>query len=276
MTGIRIILVPGLLCDLSLWAAQVPALSSIAACTITDEHMNHDTIGSIARAIVADAPPRFALAGLSMGGYIALEIYRQFSDKVDRLALIDTSSRGDTIEQTDRRQGLMARCRHGRFKDVAESLYPFLVHPDRLDDAVLKRQVVEMAHRVGPDVFIRQQRAIIHRDDRLSTLSSVVCPTIVVCGEQDQITPVECSKEMAENIKGSKLAIMADCGHMSSMEKPETVTRLLQAWLTEDPYHRNSGLTGCHIEKRAWLEGKKGGALFKRSLIAAGIVDNGT
>jgi pimeloyl-ACP methyl ester carboxylesterase len=221
-----------LLCDRSLWQPQVDALGHVAGCTITDPHMHHATIGKIAEAIVARAPSRFALAGLSMGGYVALEICRKFGEKVDRLALIDTSARADTAVQTDRREKLIALCREGKFKEVVETLYPFLVHPDRLSDSTLRRQVVAMADRVGPDMFIRQQRAIMDRMNQVPNLSKIACPTVVVCGEQDQITPVECSQEMAASIKDSQLAIIANCGHMSTMEKPDEVSRLLHHWLT--------------------------------------------
>ena len=194
--------------------------------------MRHDDIGRIAEAIAADAPPRFAMAGLSMGGYIALEVCRQFGDRVERLALIDTSARPDTVEQTHRRENLMALCRQGQFEQVADALYPFLVHPDRLNDRELKNQVVNMARRMGPDVFIRQQQAIIGRIDQVPHLSRITCPTVVVCGEQDQITPIECAREMAGKIGDAQLAVVARCGHMSTMEKPEAVSGILHDWLS--------------------------------------------
>jgi pimeloyl-ACP methyl ester carboxylesterase len=228
---IPLILIPGLLCDDVLWKDQVAALSPIAACTITDQHMHHDTIGKIAEAIVAEAPSRFALAGLSMGGYIALEICRRFGGQVDRLALIDTSARADTPEQTNRRESLIALCREGKFENVTEILYPFLVHSSRLTDFILKREVIDMAGRVGPDMFIRQQRAIIGRMDQVPTLSTIDCPTVVVCGEHDSITPLECSEEMASTINKAELVTIRHCGHMSTMEKPERVSRIMLHWL---------------------------------------------
>jgi len=232
MRNIPLILVPGLLCDDALWEFQVAALDKIATGMITDRHMYNDSIGKIAEAIVDQAPSRFALAGLSMGGYIALEICRKYGDRVDRLALVDTSARAETTEQTERRKNLMALCRQGKFTDVVELLCSVLVHPGRLNDTVLKRQIADMAHRMGPEVFFRQQRAIIDRPDQVANLSKITCPTIVVCGKQDQITPVECSEEMAAHIKTSELAIIPDCGHMSTMEKPEEVSSALHYWLT--------------------------------------------
>jgi len=232
MRKIPLIFVPGLLCDDALWAFQADALAPVADCLITDRHLYHNSIETIAAAIVAQAPPRFALAGLSMGGYIALEIFRKYSDRVDRLALIDTSARAETSEQTGRREKLMALCQQGKLADVIELLFSVLVHPERLNDAVLKCQIADMAHRIGPEVFDRQQRAIINRPDQVANLSKISCPAIVVCGQQDQITPVACSEEMAANIKTSELVVIPDCGHMSTMEKPAEVSKILNHWLT--------------------------------------------
>ena len=193
--------------------------------------MHHDNIGQIAESIVARAPSRFALAGLSMGGYIALEICRRYGERVDRLALVDTSARADTRAQTERRRNLMSLSRKGEFDAVVESLWSVLVDPIRSDDARLKDKIVSMAHRVGPEIFIRQQQAIIDRPDQMPGLSKIACPTLVVCGENDQITPVGCAEEMAESIPGAEKVILAGCGHMSTMEKPEAVTRVLKEWL---------------------------------------------
>lgn len=233
MNKIPLILVPGLLCDRSLWRYQVAALSPVADCTVTEAHLDHDSIGRMAEAVVAAAPARFALAGLSMGGYIALEICRRFGERVARLALIDTSARADTPAQTQRRERLMAQCREGGVLQIAEALYPLMVDPSRLDDGALKRQVIDMAARVGAEVFLRQQRAIIDRIDQVPNLSAIGCPTVIICGEHDLITPLECAEQMAENIGGSELAVVRHCGHMSTMEKPGQVSSILDRWLTQ-------------------------------------------
>ena len=226
-----LIFIPGLLCDHALWEHQASSLAPVAVCHITDKHMQHASIEQIADAIVADAPPRFALAGLSMGGYIALEIIRKYGARVERLALIDTSARADTQAQTERRQRLIVLCRQGKFADVNALLFSVLVHPDRLHDEKLKRQIVDMANRMGPEIFIRQQRAIMGRRGQLPNLAGIECPSLVVCGAQDQITPPECSREMADRIPGSKLVVLKDCGHMSTMEQPEKVSAILSDWI---------------------------------------------
>lgn len=226
-----LILIPGLLCDDLLWKHQVLALSRIAVCTVTDKHMHHNTIGQIAEAIVSEAPPRFALAGLSMGGYVALEICRKFGERVDRLALIDTSARADTTVQTARRESMIALCQEGKFNEMIETLYPLLVHSDRLADPKLRHQVINMAFGMGLEIFIRQQRAIIGRIDQVPNLSKISCPTVVVCGKQDQITPLECSEEMVANISESELLVINNCGHMSALEKPDKVSKIMYHWL---------------------------------------------
>ena len=227
-----LLLIPGLLCDRDLWTHQAAALSPFADCIVTEAHMHHATIGEIAAAAVAGLPQRFAVAGLSMGGYTALEICRRFGARVERLALLDTSARADTAEQTARRETLIDLCRSGGFADVIEQLYTVLVHPGRRDDGVLKRRIAAMARRTGPEVFIRQQHAIMARPDQVASLSRLSCPTVVICGAQDRITPLECSEEMAAGISGAKLKTIPACGHMSTMEAPATVASILTAWLT--------------------------------------------
>jgi pimeloyl-ACP methyl ester carboxylesterase len=231
MNRIPLILIPGLLCDHALWDHQVAVLGDMADCVVTAEHLRHETIGRIAEAVVSDVPERFALAGLSMGGYIALEICRRYPDRVARLALLDTSAQAETPEQTQRRERLMALSDGGRFAEVADLLYAALVHPDRKNDLSLKRRIVDMAHRIGPAVFIRQQHAIIGRSNQVPHLAAISCPTVVVCGAQDQVTPLACAEEMASGIDGAHLEIIGHCGHMSTMEAPERVSGILQAWL---------------------------------------------
>lgn len=230
-----LIFIPGLLCDHGLWERQAESLADAADGIITDKHLHHESIGRIAEAILSEAPPRFALAGLSMGGYVALEICRQAGQRVERLALLDTSGRADTPEQTIRREKLMTMCRREGFGPVTELLFPLLVHPDRQDDECLKRRILGMAARIGPDIFFRQQHAIMHRKSQLANLPAISCPTLVICGEQDQITPLACSREMAAAIPNACLATIVGCGHMSTMEKPGEVSALLHAWLT-DPH----------------------------------------
>ncbi len=228
-----LILVPGLLCTAVLFADQLPTLDDLAAPQVTAEHARHEHVADIAAAILAAAPPRFALAGLSLGGYVALELVRQAPGRVDRLALLDTASRADTPEQRQRRLDLMALAGSGKFKGVTPRLLPILIHPDRLSDAPLVACITAMADAIGKEGFLRQQRAIMSRSDLRPMLPSIACPTLVLCGRQDQLTPLDRSQEMAEAIPGARLVILDSCGHLSTMERPDEVAAALRDWLAE-------------------------------------------
>src|SRR5262249_51980632 len=147
--------------------------------------------------ILADAPPQFALVGLSMGGYISLEIMRQAAARVTRLGLLDTSARPDAPDQSEGRRALMGLARSGRFGEIADMLYPRLVDKSRLNDSVLRQVVRVMAQEVGSDGFVRQQTAIIGRPDSRPGLNAIRCPTLVLVGDGDALTPFELASEMA-------------------------------------------------------------------------------
>jgi pimeloyl-ACP methyl ester carboxylesterase len=229
-TKTKLVLVPGLLCTGALWAPQVEALSDIADCIVAD-HTRHKTMKGIARSILAAAPPRFALAGLSMGGYIAYEILRQAPQRVQRLALLDTGSRADTPERTAGRRDLIATAEREGVARAQELLLPKLIHTARLVDTALVETVVQMAVDTGLAAFERQEAALIGRPDNRPLLASIRCPTLVLVGEQDALTPPELAREIAAGIPGAKLKIVPDCGHLSTLEQPKAVTRALRAWL---------------------------------------------
>ena len=225
-----VLFLPGLLCDSDLWTGQLAALSAerpVAVASLTGS----DTMAGLAEAALASAPQRFALAALSMGGYVALEIMRRAPERVAGLALIDTSARPDTEEQSRRRRALIALARTGRFKGVTPRLLPLLLHPARLEDPVLTGRVMAMAARIGRDAFLRQQTAILGRPDSRPDLPRIACPAVVVCGRQDELTPLPVSEEMAGLIPGAALVVVEDSGHLSTMERPEAVNAALAAWL---------------------------------------------
>jgi pimeloyl-ACP methyl ester carboxylesterase len=228
--SVPILLVPGLNCSPRLYRGQMPALWRFGPVTVAD-HTRDDTMAAIAARILGAAPPRFALAGLSMGGYIALEIMRQAADRVEKLALLDTGSRADTPEATAKRHANIALAQAGRFEEVIGPQFPLYVHPARADDAALKADYLAMCHDVGPQAYVRQQKAIMHRVDSRPLLASIRVPTLVLVGEQDAATPPDLSDEMAAAIPGARLARIAACGHLSTMERPEAVTQELVAWM---------------------------------------------
>ncbi len=226
-----LLLVPGLLCDAALWAPQVEALADLARPIVADVTRS-DSIGGMAADALAQAPERFALAGLSMGGYVAQEIMRRVPGRVTRLALLDTSARADTPEQSARRRDMIALAKMGTFKGVTPRLLPYLLHPARLDDKPLVETVMGMAERVGRDAFLRQEEAIIGRVDGRADLGRIACPTLILCGAQDLLIPPELHREMASLVPGAKLVEVPDCGHLSTLERPEAVNAALRDWVT--------------------------------------------
>jgi len=225
-----IVLVPGLNCSARLYAEQVTALWGCGPVTIAD-HRRDDSMAAIAARILAMAPPRFALAGLSMGGYIAFAMVREAPERVARLALLDTSARPDTPEQTERRRSMIALAESGRFAEVPDLLFPVFVHRDRHGDEALRAIVRTMAEETGPQAFVRQQHAIMNRPDCRPLLKSIRCPTLVLVGDGDALTPPMLSEEIAAGIGDAHQVRVPDCGHLSTLERPEAVNRALVEWL---------------------------------------------
>jgi pimeloyl-ACP methyl ester carboxylesterase len=225
-----IVLIPGLGCSARLYAAQIPALWRVGPVTVAD-HRRDDSMAAIARRILAAAPPKFALAGLSMGGYIAFEIMRQAPQRVAKLALLDTGARAEAPEQTERRKVAIELATSGRYAEVVDIVFPIYVHRKRHNDAALKAIVQNMAEDTGAEAFLRQQHAIIHRPDSRPGLGAIKCPTLVLVGDDDQATPLELSREIAAGIAGSRLVVIPESGHLSTLEQPAKVSEVMLEWL---------------------------------------------
>jgi pimeloyl-ACP methyl ester carboxylesterase len=225
------VLIPGLNCSARLYAEQLPVLWRFGPVTVAD-HTRDDSMDAIAARILAAAPPRFALAGLSMGGYLALTIMGQAPERVRKLALLDTTARPETPEQTARRKPQIALAESGRFAEVPALQFPFFVHRNRQGDDALRARVRLMAEETGAEVFLRQQHALITRPDARPLLATIKCPTLVLVGDGDELTPPVLSRELVEGIAGSRPVIVPDCGHLSTMERPEAVNRALAEWMS--------------------------------------------
>jgi pimeloyl-ACP methyl ester carboxylesterase len=223
--------VPGLLCDERLWRRQIEGLSNLAGRVLVPDVTGGDSMAGLARGILEAAPERFTLAGLSMGGYISLEIMRQAPERVEALALLDTSARPDTPEQTEARLALVELARADRFDEVWRLLLPKIVHPDRVEEPGIRSAVREMAYTVGPEGFEWQEHAIIGRPDSRLDLPNISCPTLVMCGRDDTLTPPHLHEVLAEGIPGAQLHQIDHCGHLSTLERPETVTSAIREWL---------------------------------------------
>jgi pimeloyl-ACP methyl ester carboxylesterase len=226
-----LVLVPGLLCSARLYAPQIAALWQFGPVTVAD-HRRDSTMEAIAKRILADAPQRFALAGLSMGGYIAFAIVRMAPERVAKLALLDTSARPDTAEQFAGREKFIAMAQVGKLGDIVETLTPRFLHRNRSNEESLKRIVREMAVDTGAEAFVRQQKAIMARMDSRPLLASIRCPTLVLVGDGDELTPPELSKEICSDISAARLVVVPDCGHLSTIEKPDAVNAAFGEWLS--------------------------------------------
>lgn len=224
------VLVSGLMCSARLYAAQIPVLWPFGAVLVA-EHWRDDTVAKIAERLLANAPPKFALVGLSMGGYIAFEVLRQAPERVAKLALLDTGSRADDGARRLVRDNQVDLARNGRMAEVFDMLWQVWVHPSRYADTALKEDVRTMGQETGVEAFARQQAAIKSRPDSRPGLVAIRCPTLVLVGDSDQSTPPELSREIAAGIPGSRLAVVPECGHLSTMERPEAVNRALVQWM---------------------------------------------
>jgi pimeloyl-ACP methyl ester carboxylesterase len=231
--GLPLVLVPGLTCTARLFLPQVTALWRYGPVTIA-EHTRDAQIDAIARRILDTAPPRFALAGLSFGGYIAFAIMRHAPDRVAKLALLDTAARADTPEQTATRTAHIELARTGRFDEIADVAIQRYLHRNRWNDAEMTGLVRNMIAETGPENFIRQTQAIMSRPDSRSLLASIRCPTLVLVGDGDVATPPELNQEIANGIAGARYVVVPDCGHLSTVERPEAVNMALAEWLEGD------------------------------------------
>lgn len=226
-----LVLVPGLLCDDDLFAAQVEALRGDGVHVVVPDLSGPSSTAGMAVAVLAAAPDRFWLAGLSMGGYVALELVARAPDAVQGLALLDTSARPDTAEQRARREELVRIARAEGLGPVLARLWPLEVARSRVLDAALRARFDAMARRLGVEVFERQQRAIMARADSRPRLADVAVPALVLCGREDALTPVAVHEELAAALPRARLVVLEDCGHLSTMEQPDAVTAHLRSWL---------------------------------------------
>jgi len=225
-----IVLVPGMLCSAEVFAPQVAALWPYGPVTVAST-LTGTTIPELADAILASAPPRFALAGISMGGYICLELMRQAPERVSRLALLDTSARPDTAEQIALRRALVAQARTEDFETLLGQAFSMILHPAHQDDPVLRATNMRMGLAVGVEGYARQVEAIIARVDSRPSLAEIKVPTLVLVGDQDPVTPPHLAEELARGIPGARLVIVPRCGHGATLEQPEAVNRALVQWL---------------------------------------------
>ena len=227
-----LILVPGLLCDATIWNAQVTALAARHD-VIVPVLDTFDSIPRMATALLEHAPPRFALAGHSLGGRIALEVIRQSPTRVTRLALLDTGVHPCRPAEPPRRYELLALADREGMTAVAREWLPPMVHPARHGDPTVMLPLAAMVERRTPASFRNQVMALLNRPDATAVLGTIHCPTLVLCGREDGWSPLVQHEEIAAAIPGSRLSVIDDCGHMAPFERPAEVSGALEDWLAQ-------------------------------------------
>ncbi len=230
-----LLLLPGMMCDHRLWRHQVDALSAGGERLIQiGDLSSSDTVARLAESVLSQAPQRFALAGLSMGGIVALEIWRQAPDRVERLALLDSNYKSDPPERRLLRDEHVRRVRDGELAEILrDELKPNYLAASHRGDLELLDEVLAMGLDLGPEVFTRQSLALRDRPDSTATLPGIDCPCLVLCGDEDLLCPPERHEEMQRAIPGAQLVIVPQCGHLSTMEQPDAVNLALAHWLSD-------------------------------------------
>jgi pimeloyl-ACP methyl ester carboxylesterase len=223
-------LLPGLLCDAAIWQAQTARLSLDFDVRVPN-FFGYDSIPSMARGVLADAPEQFAVAGHSMGGRVALEIMRLAPERVERLALLNTGIHEVREGEAEKRQVLVDLAFAKGMKALAAAWAPPMVAPRRVNDAALMGEITAMVCRATPDIFHGQISALLNRPTVRELLGTIRCPVQVIGARQDGWSPVAQHEEIASLIPGTALTCIEDCGHMSPMEQPAAVAAALTRWL---------------------------------------------
>lgn len=223
-----LILLPGMACDATLWRAQQPALAAHRP-LVAEVHQHAPTLPAMAARLLAEHPGELVLAGASLGGMVALHAQQQAPERVRGLALLGTTARPDTPELQQLRRDAIGLFEQGRAEELLRANALFAFHAEHV--ARLLDDYLAMVLRGGIPALVRQNRAVMHRPDLRPALPTVACPTLVVGGADDQLTPPDCARELAAAIPGAQLQLLPRCGHMLTWEQPEAVTRLLADWL---------------------------------------------
>ena len=229
----QLVLIPGLACDGAMWRHQLDALPAHHQTRVTDVHMRHGTIQAMAQALLDEQPGDLILCGASMGGIVAMEAIRQAPQRIKGLALLGTNARPETDDVRKLRELAVTLFESGRAAEVLRANVPLAFHASRSSDAALVRTYLDFVLRAGVRQLVDQNRAIMARPDARVHLPSITCPVLVVCGDSDQLTPPECSQEIATLVPRARLVLLPECGHMLTMERPNEVNAALLAWLQQ-------------------------------------------
>ncbi|CAH0536656.1 alpha/beta fold hydrolase [Vibrio marisflavi] len=230
-SSIPLLWLPGLLCDETLFA-PVNGLLLERVKPICAELQALDSMAALAKDILDSAPDSFILGGLSMGGILAFEVYRQAPERVKGMILLDTNSADEKQEVTDKRNLLVAKAHSGQFSSITpDHLLPVLIHPERAADTSLTGDICQMAENIGVDKFASHAQALATRPDAQPLLSQISVPSLIICGRDDLLCPIENHLLMDEMIANSALVVIEQCGHLSTLEKPKVVADAINRWI---------------------------------------------
>ena len=232
-----LVLIPGLMSDDAVWQAPINALKNRLSVLVID-HQGLDSLEAMAAKVLDQAPPRFALAGHSMGGRVALDVMRQSPERVTHLALIDTACQAIQSPEAEAKEreirfGFLELAQKYGLERMARHWVQNMVHPDRLQDEVLIKTITDMFGRQSIGKYSAQIKALLNRRDAFPLLKSIGCPTLVLCGREDASTTVAVHEEMMTALPNATLVIVDHCGHMSMLEQPEVVTSAMMQWLAK-------------------------------------------
>ena len=231
MSATTYLLLPGLASDRTLWRDQIPLLEQRGPVHVTDAHTRHATLPEMAAALLAETDGPLVLIGTSMGGILALEAHRQAPRRVRGLALLGSTARADTPQMREARTEAAALFEQGRMDEVLRANLPFAFHPSRSADRALVADYFAMVRRAGGAQLARQNRAMAARADLRPLLPGITCPLLVACGEDDLLTPMACSEEIATAAPNARLERLPACGHLLTLEQPARINELLIRWL---------------------------------------------
>ena len=227
----RLIFLPGLACDSAMWQVQLAEMPAHLSACATSVHTRHDTIEAMAETLLAEHVGELILCGASMGGMLAMEVARQAPARIRGLALLGTSARPEDAATRALREAAIVLFEQGRMAEVLQANLPLAFDASRAADTELHQTYLDMIGRAGAAQLVAQNRAVIARPDALAHLGRLRCPVLVLCGENDQLTPADRSREIATAIDGAELDLLPQCGHMLTMEQPEAVNARLLDWL---------------------------------------------
>lgn len=234
MEKLPLLLLPGTLCNATLFEHQIKNLADVSYPKVVDIHLQ-DNLQDVARYVLEQVVGQFAVAGLSYGGIVAFEIWRQAPERITKLALLNTNPYPAAEQTRVSQQRFVGMAHLGEFQEITtDFLKDVMLHPDHQKDIALRKKVLHMAESIGIEGFVNEVKAQLARPDAMLDLPTITCPTLVLTGREDYVVPLETHRVMAEKLVNSQLVIVEHCGHLSTLEQPEIVTGALRDWLTQD------------------------------------------